>query len=97
MDTVTSSLSFGQHNRRTAETVLEASTTALTALLWGLYYIHQAKTPRLLLIMITQEDRDFVNFLFGKLLTETDTDMIDLHDDDSCCDHLEFEQLALDV
>ena len=45
--------------------------------------------------MITQEDRDFVNFLFGKLLTETDTDMIDLQDDDSCCDHLEFEQLSL--
>lgn len=45
--------------------------------------------------MITQDDRDFVNFLFGKLLTETDTDMIDLHDDDSCCDHLEFEQLTL--
>ena len=47
--------------------------------------------------MITQEDRDFVNFLFGKLLTETDTDMIDLQDDDSCCDHLEFEQLALEL
>ena len=45
--------------------------------------------------MITQEDRDFVNFLFGKLVTETDTDMIDLQDDDSCCDHLEFEQLSL--
>ena len=47
--------------------------------------------------MITQEDRDFVNFLFGKLLTETDTDMIDLQDDDSCCDHLEFNQLSLEV
>ena len=47
--------------------------------------------------MITQEDRDFVNFLFSKLLTETDTDMIDLQDDDSCCDHLEFNQLSLDV
>jgi len=47
--------------------------------------------------MITQEDRDFVNFLFGKLLTETDTDMIDLHDDDTCCDHLEFQQLALEL
>ena len=46
--------------------------------------------------MITQEDREFVNFLFGKLLTETDTDMIDLQGDDSCCDHLEFEQLILD-
>lgn len=47
--------------------------------------------------MITQEDRDFVNFLFGKLLTETDTDMIDLQDDDSCCDHLEFNQLSIDL
>ena len=45
--------------------------------------------------MITQEDRDFVNFLFDKLFTETDTDMIDLHDDDTCCDHIEFEQLSL--
>jgi len=45
--------------------------------------------------MITQEDRDFVNFLFGKLVTHTDTDMIDLQDDDSCCDHLEFEQLSI--
>lgn len=47
--------------------------------------------------MITQDDRDFVNFLFGKLVTHTDTDMIDLQDDDSCCDHLEFEQLSLEV
>ena len=46
--------------------------------------------------MITQDDRDFVNFLFGKLLTETDTDMIDLHDDDTAgIDALEFEQLEL--
>ena len=47
--------------------------------------------------MITQSDRDFVNFLFDKLITHTDTDMIDLQDDDSCCDHLEFQQLTLDV
>ena len=46
--------------------------------------------------MITQDDRDFVNFLFGKLLTETDTDMIDLHDDDTAgIDALEFEQIEL--
>ena len=45
--------------------------------------------------MITQEDREFVDFLFGKLLTHTDTDMIDLQDDDSCDDHFQFEQLAL--
>ena len=48
--------------------------------------------------MITQDDRDFVNFLFGKLLTETDTDMIDLHDDDTAgIDALEFEQLTLSI
>ena len=47
--------------------------------------------------MITQDDRDFVNFLFDKLLTETDTDMIDLQDDDSCCDHLNFQQLELSL
>jgi hypothetical protein len=42
-----------------------------------------------------KENKEFVNFLFDKLFEHTDTDMIDLHDDDSCCDHLEFEQLAL--
>ena len=42
-------------------------------------------------------DTQFVDFLFGKLITHVDTDMIDLHGDDSCCDHLEFEQLSLDV
>ena len=45
--------------------------------------------------MITQENRDFVNFLFDKLVSNVDTDMLDLHDDDSCCDHLEFKQLEL--
>jgi len=42
-----------------------------------------------------KENKEFVNFLFDKLFEHTDTDMIDLHDDDSCCDHLEFEQLVL--
>ena len=46
--------------------------------------------------MITQENRDFVNFLFDKFLTETDTDMIDLHDDDTAgIDAFEFQQLEL--
>ena len=45
--------------------------------------------------MITQEDREFVDFLFDKLLKHTDTDMIDLQDDDSCDDHIQFEQLSL--
>jgi hypothetical protein len=40
-------------------------------------------------------DKEFVDFLFGKLLTHTDTDMIDLHDSDSCDDHLQFNQLSL--
>ena len=47
------------------------------------------------LIMFTKEDTDFIDFLFVKLVSLTDVEMIDLHDDDSCCDHLEFEQLTL--
>ena len=46
--------------------------------------------------MFTKEDHAFIDFLFDKLITHTDTDMIDLHDDDSCCDHLEFKQLEID-
>ena len=45
--------------------------------------------------MITQEDREFVDFLFGKLFKHVDTDMLDLQDDDSCSDHINFEQLTL--
>ena len=46
--------------------------------------------------MIDQmNDEQFVDFLFGKLVKHVDTDMIDLQDDDTCCDHLEFQQLTL--
>ena len=45
--------------------------------------------------MISQENTEFVNFLFDKLFQHTDTDMIDLHDSDSCDDHLQFAQLEL--
>ena len=46
--------------------------------------------------MITQEDRDFVNFLFGKLTKHVDMEMVDLHDDDAAgIDAIEFEQLTL--
>jgi len=45
--------------------------------------------------MINQQDREFVDFLFGKLLKHVDTDMLDLQDDDSCSDHINFEQLTL--
>ena len=47
--------------------------------------------------MFSQENKEFINFLFGKLTCLTDTEMIDLQDDDSCCDHLEFEQLTLSL
>ena len=43
----------------------------------------------------TADNKEFVDFLFGKLFKHVDTDMIDLHDDDSCCDHIEFQQLSL--
>jgi hypothetical protein len=45
--------------------------------------------------MITQEDREFVDFLFGKLLKHVDTDMLDLQDDDSCCDHIQLSLLEV--
>ena len=45
--------------------------------------------------MFSKEDIEFVDFLFGKLVKHTDTDMIDLRDDDSCDDHLQFAQLEL--
>lgn len=45
--------------------------------------------------MFTQEDHQFIDFLFNQLSTHTDTDMIDLQNDDSCDDHLQFSQLEL--
>ena len=47
--------------------------------------------------MFTKEDHEFIDFLFGKLTSLTDTDMIDLHDDDTAgIDAIEFEQLVID-
>ena len=46
--------------------------------------------------MTQQSNQEFVNDLFDKLFKHTDTDMIDLQDDDSCDDHLQFKQLDLD-
>ena len=43
--------------------------------------------------MFTKDDHDFVDQLFEKLTAYLDTDMIDLHDDDSCCDRIEFQKL----
>ena len=39
-------------------------------------------------------DKAFVNFLFKKLTGLTDTDMIALLDDDTTCDHIEFEKIT---
>ena len=47
--------------------------------------------------MFSQENKEFIDFLFDKLSKHVDTEMIDLQDDDSCCDHLEFEQLTLSL
>jgi len=47
--------------------------------------------------MFSQEDKEFIDFFFDKLSKHVDTEMIDLQDDDSCCDHLEFEQLTLSL
>ena len=47
--------------------------------------------------MFSKSDTDFIDFLFGKLTCLTDTDMIDLHDDDTCCDHLELKAAELEV
>ena len=49
-------------------------------------------------MMFTKEDHEFIYFLFGKLTSLTDTDLIDLHDDDTAgIDALEFEQLMIDI
>ena len=62
----------------------------------GHFYCYTIFIPNEATPVITQENRDFVNFLFDKLLTETDTDMIDLHDDDTAgIDAFEFQQLSL--
>ena len=43
----------------------------------------------------TMTNKEFVDFLFDKLACEVDTDMLDLQDDDTCCDHINFQQLEL--
>ena len=46
--------------------------------------------------MFSKEDHEFIDFLCVKLTCRTDTEMIDLQDDDTCCDQLEFEKLSND-
>jgi len=45
--------------------------------------------------MITKEDREFVDFLFDKLFKHVDADMIDLHDSDSCDDHIQLSLIEV--
>ena len=45
---------------------------------------------------LSKENQEFLDKLFANLMKHTDSDMIDLQDDDSCSDHLEFEKLAKD-
>jgi hypothetical protein len=45
-----------------------------------------------------ESSTEFVNFLFDKLVAHVDTDLIDLHDDDTAgIDALMFRQLELDL
>ena len=46
--------------------------------------------------MFTKDDHNFLDMLFSKL-TCLDTDMIDLHDDDTCCDELELRAAELEM
>lgn len=47
--------------------------------------------------MFSKDDHDFLDMLFGKLTAFVDTEEIDLHDDDSCCDHLELKAAELEM
>ena len=47
--------------------------------------------------MFSKDDTDFIDFLFGKLTCLTDMEEIDMHDDDTCCDHLELKAAELEM
>ena len=47
--------------------------------------------------MFSKEDHEFIDMLFGKLTAFVDMEEIDLHDDDTCCDHLELKAAELEV
>ena len=47
--------------------------------------------------MFSEDELNFLDELFSKLTCLTDTDMIDLHDDDTCCDHLELKAAELEM
>jgi hypothetical protein len=47
--------------------------------------------------MFTKDDHNFLDMLFGKFTKHIDTDMFDLHDDDTCCDELELRAAELEM
>ena len=47
--------------------------------------------------MFSKEDHEFIDFLFGKLTAHVDMDEFDLHDDVTCCDHLEMKAAELEM
>ena len=47
--------------------------------------------------MFSKDDTDFIDFLFGKLTAFVDVEELDLHDDDTCCDHLELKAAELEM
>ena len=47
--------------------------------------------------MFSKDDHDFLDMLFSKLTAFVDVEELDLHDDDTCCDHLELKAAELEV
>lgn len=47
--------------------------------------------------MFTEDDRNFIDMLFDRLTAFVDVDQLDLHDDDTCCDHLELKAAELEM
>lgn len=47
--------------------------------------------------MFSKEDHAFLDDLFGKLTAFVDTRELDLHDDDTCCDHLEIKAAEFEM
>tara|TARA_R100000908_G_C3666439_1_gene91340 strand:- start:352 stop:498 length:147 start_codon:yes stop_codon:yes gene_type:complete len=45
---------------------------------------------------LTKENHEFLDKLFANLMKQTDSDTIDLQEDDSCDDHIQFEKLVND-
>ena len=45
---------------------------------------------------LRKENHEFLDKLFANLMKHTDSEMIDLQEDDSCDDHIQLEKLVDD-